>query len=162
MACWSPFPFGRFVPADPLSALFAAVALTGLLFSHRGGDEFFLLLLVFFGVRVPEIFFRPAVAQVIRNITAIRSRIWTRLEAACFQFVLNIVIRFPVDILKTVNHAFRGWRINRAKAVSSRHLVWMYSDTHSFMLRRVSFSVPVRTCVTAAFKASCSLIAIAA
>ena len=53
----------------------------------------------------------------------------------------------------------RGCMVRRAKAISSRHLVWINSATHSFMLRRVSFSVSALTLCMEAFTTSSSLIA---
>ena len=53
----------------------------------------------------------------------------------------------------------RGCMVRRAKAISSRHLVWINSATHSFMLRRVSFSVSALTRCMEAFTTSSSLIA---
>ena len=46
-----------------------------------------------------------------------------------------------------------------ANAASSRHAVWTYSETHSFMLRRVSFSVSVPTLFMDSDISSVSLIA---
>src|SRR5699024_11535828 len=50
---------------------------------------------------------------------------------------------------------FFGCMVRRANAGSSRHLVWIYSDTHSFILRRVSFSTsPLTRCMEAATTSS--------
>ena len=54
---------------------------------------------------------------------------------------------------------FFGCMVSRAKAGSSRQSVWIYSETHSFMFRRVSFSTSLLTRCMEADTTSSSLIA---
>lgn len=52
---------------------------------------------------------------------------------------------------------FRGCMVSLEKSGSSRHKVWIYSDTHSFIFRRVSLSVSTPTRFMACAVTSSSL-----
>ena len=52
---------------------------------------------------------------------------------------------------------FRGCMVSLEKSGSSRHKVWIYSDTHSFIFRRVSLSVSAPTRFMACAVTSSSL-----
>lgn len=60
--------------------------------------------MILFGVWVAEIILCPLVAQIVRNITAIPLAARTWLNAACFEFILNVVPRLAADVLETVDH----------------------------------------------------------